>query len=211
VIAAERRDSPPLHANHPGRFPGHHHVLEALLAYQNGFSASHRDHLNLCGWTDNAQSSPGSGNTGNMTTGSNSVPGGSGTVTNGSPNSENSTDPSQQNIWKVALELGLTPDQRTQLESSVTTYNTAHANLDKAIHEAQAALALALTNGQTFLDVEIEGVVSANSKMHAANLKLWAGLFAICTPDQQKQMLNMQTALSQAAGLSGTTITSQSQ
>jgi hypothetical protein len=153
----------------------------------------------------------GSGNTGNMTTGSNSVPGGSGTVTNGSPNSANSTDPSQQDIWKVALELGLTPDQRTQFESSVTTYNTAHANLDKAIHEAQAALALALTNGQTFLDVEIEGVVSANSKMQEANLKLWAGLFAICTPDQQKQMLNMQTALSQAAGLSGTTITSQSQ
>jgi hypothetical protein len=153
----------------------------------------------------------GSGNTGNMTTGSNSVPGGSGMVTNGSPNAANSMDPNQQNIWKVALELGLTPDQSAQLESSVATYNEGHAGLDNALHDARAALALALTNGQTVLDVEIEGVISASSKVQEADLKLWASLFAICTPNQQKQMLNIQTPLSQAASQPNTTTTSQSQ
>jgi hypothetical protein len=153
----------------------------------------------------------GGGNMGNMTTGSNSVPSGSGMVTNGSPNTANSMDPNQQNIWKVALDLGLTPDQRTQLESSVATYNDGLANLKEAIHDAQAALGLALANGQTVLDVEIEGVVSANSKMQEAGLKLWASLFALCTPDQQKQMLNMGTPLSQAALPPNTTTTAQSQ
>lgn len=153
----------------------------------------------------------GSSNTGNMTTGSNSMPGGSGPVTSGSANVADSTDPTQQNIWKVALELGLTSDQRSQFESSVAIYNNGHANLDREIQEARTVLALALTNGQTFLDVEIESLVLANSKIQEANLKLWASLFAICTPEQQKKILNMQTPLSQAAGLSGRTMTSQSQ
>jgi Spy/CpxP family protein refolding chaperone len=153
----------------------------------------------------------GSGNVGNMTTGSNSVPSGSGSVMNSNSNAANSMDPNQQNIWKVALDLGLTPDQRTQLESSVATYNDEHPNLDEAIHEARATLALALANGQTSLDVEIEGVVSANSKLQEADLKLWASLFAICTPNQQKQMLNMQTPLSQTASPPNTATTSQSQ
>jgi len=142
---------------------------------------------------------------GNMPTGSNSVP------ANGSSNAANSMDPSQQNIWKVALELGLTPDQRTQLESSVATYKNGRANLDEAIHDARAALALALANGQTSFDVEIEAVVSANSKMQEADLKLWASLFALCTSDQQKQMLNLETPLSQAASVPSTTTSARSQ
>jgi hypothetical protein len=105
----------------------------------------------------------------------------------------------------------LTPDQSAQLESSVATYNEGHAGLDNALHDARAALALALTNGQTVLDVEIEGVISASSKVQEADLKLWASLFAICTPNQQKQMLNIQTPLSQAASQPNTTTTSQSQ
>jgi hypothetical protein len=106
----------------------------------------------------------GSGRMGNMTRGSNSVLGGIGLVTNESPNAANSIDPDQQNIWKVLFELGLTPGRSAQFASSVAAYNVGHAGLDKALRDVWSALALARTNDLTVLDVEIEGVTSANPK-----------------------------------------------
>ena len=138
----------------------------------------------------------------NAAPGSTAPASGNGDPTTG-PNAGGTSDASQQSIWKVAQQLGLTSDQRAQLDSSLKAQKDERAELDKAVRNARAALAHALANGQTFLDAEIESLASANAKVQESELKLWANLFAISTPDQQKQLLSMSTPLSPATAPHG--------
>jgi Spy/CpxP family protein refolding chaperone len=131
----------------------------------------------------------------------NGTPPTSGPPTN--PNASDTSDAGQQSIWRVAQRLGLTSDQRTQLAASLKAQKDESAALDKALQDARAALAHALATGQTSLDAEIEGLASANAKVQESELKRWANLFAISTPDQQKQLLSMSTPLSLATGSHG--------
>jgi Spy/CpxP family protein refolding chaperone len=131
----------------------------------------------------------------------NGTPPASGPYTN--PNASDPSDASQQSLWSVAQQIGLTSDQRTQLASSLKVEKDESAALGKVLQDARAALAHALANGQTSLDAEIEGLASANAKVQESELKRWATLFAISTPDQQKQLLSMSTPLSLATASHG--------
>jgi hypothetical protein len=108
-------------------------------------------------------------------------------------------DPEQEKILKAARQLDLDSDQRAQLVSSLKAQKEESATLEKAVQEARAALAYGLQNGQTPLESEIENLVSANAKLQESQLRRWAALYAVLTPNQQKRMLMMATPLSQAA------------
>lgn len=101
-----------------------------------------------------------------------------------------------EDIWSAAQQLKLTSDQQAQLDFSLKAQKNERAALDKALQDAQAALARSLASGQTFLDAEIENWASANAKVQECELKSWAMLYAISSPDQQKQLLSMPTPLS---------------
>jgi len=118
----------------------------------------------------------------------------------GIPNSKDAdiVDPEQEKILKAARQLDLDSDQRRQLDLSLKLQKGESATLEKAVQEARAALAHALQNGQTYLESEIENLASANSRLQESQLRRWAALYAILTPNQQKQMLMMTTPLSQA-------------
>jgi Spy/CpxP family protein refolding chaperone len=131
----------------------------------------------------------------------NGTPPASGPPTN--PDAADTSDAGQQSIWRVAQQLGLTSDQRAQLDSSLKGQTDESAALDKALQNARAALAHALANGQTLLDAEIESLASANAKVQEAELKRWANLYAISTPEQQRQLLSMSTPLSLATASHG--------
>jgi Spy/CpxP family protein refolding chaperone len=111
-------------------------------------------------------------------------------------------DPEQQKIWEAARQLNLDSDQDAQLESSLKAQKEDGANFEKELQEARAALARALQNGQSSLESEIEDLASAIAKVQESQLKRWALLYTVLTPDQQKRMLMMSTPLSQAATLS---------
>ena len=119
----------------------------------------------------------------------------------GIPNSKDAglADPEQEKILKAARQLDLDSDQRRQLDASLKAEKEESATLEKAVQEARAALAHALQSGQTYLESEIENVASANAKLQESQLRRWAALYAVLTPNQQKQMLMMPTPLSQAA------------
>src|SRR5215813_13753737 len=119
------------------------------------------------------------------------------------PNTSDVPDARPQSIWSVAQQLGLTSDQQAQLDSSLKARKNERAALEKALQDARAALAHSLAIGQTFLDAEIENLASANAKVQESELKSWAMLYAISTPDQQKQLLNMPTPLSLATASHG--------
>jgi Spy/CpxP family protein refolding chaperone len=147
-----------------------------------------------------------------MTTGSSSC-NAAGVCLNGTPPASGSTtnsnvgassDPLQQNIWKVAQQLGLTSDQRSELSSELKAQKDERAEIDKALQDARGALANALADGQTFLDTEIENLASADAKMREYEVKLWAKLYAVLTPDQQRRLLSMSTPLSLATAPHGT-------
>ena len=106
--------------------------------------------------------------------------------------------PEQQKIWNAARQLDLDSDQRAQLDSSLKAQKEESAALDKSLKEARAALAQALQNGQTSLDSEIQNLVSASGKVEESQLRRWAALYAVLTPDQQRRLLMMPTPLSQA-------------
>ena len=108
-------------------------------------------------------------------------------------------DPEQEKILKAARQLALDSDQRAQLISSLKAQKEESAALEKAVQEARAALAHALQSGQTYLESEIENLATANAKLQESKLRRWAALYAVLTPNQQKQMLMMPTPLSQAA------------
>jgi Spy/CpxP family protein refolding chaperone len=108
-------------------------------------------------------------------------------------------DPEQQKIWNAAQQLFLNADQRARLESSWKAQREESAALDKALNQARAALAQALQNGQTSLEFEIENLASASAKVQELQLRRWAALYAVLTPEQQRQTLLMPTPLSQAA------------
>jgi len=108
-------------------------------------------------------------------------------------------DPEQEKILRAARQLDLDSDQRRQLDASLKAEKEESATLEKAVQEARAALAHALQSGQTYLESEIENVASANAKLQESQLRRWAALYAVLTPNQQKQMLMMPTPLSQAA------------
>jgi hypothetical protein len=117
------------------------------------------------------------------------------------PNSKDAglADPEQEKILKAARQLELDKDQRSQLDLSLKAQKEESATLEKAVQEARAALAHALQSGQTYLESEIENLASANAKLQESQLRRWAALYAVLTPNQQKQMLMMPTPLSQAA------------
>jgi hypothetical protein len=117
------------------------------------------------------------------------------------PNSKDAgtADPEQEKILKAARQLDLDSDQRRQLDLSLKEQKEEIATLEKAVQEARAALAHALQSGQTYLESEIENLTSANAKLQESQLRRWAALYAVLTPNQQKQMLMMPTPLSQAA------------
>ena len=119
----------------------------------------------------------------------------------GIPNSKDAgiADPEQDKILKVARQLDRDTDQRAQLDSSLKAQKEESATLEKAVQEARAALAHALQTGQTYLEREIENLASANAKLQESQLRRWAALYAVLTPNQQKRMLMMTTPLSQAA------------
>jgi hypothetical protein len=119
----------------------------------------------------------------------------------GIPNSKDAgiADPEQEKILKAARQLDLDSDQRAQLDLSLKAQKEENATLEKAVQEARAALAHALQNGQTYLESEIENLASANARLQESQLRRWAALYAVLTPNQQKQMLMMTTPLSQAA------------
>ena len=102
-------------------------------------------------------------------------------------------------VWRVAQQLGLTSDQRSDLASAFKAAKEERAALDKALQDARQALADSLANGQAFLDSEIENLTSANAKVQESELKLWAKLYAVLTPDQQRRLLSMATPLSVAS------------
>jgi len=106
-------------------------------------------------------------------------------------------------IWRAAEQLRLTSDQETQLDSSLKAHKNEREALENALQRARAALAHSLESGQMFLDAEIENWASANAKLQEADLKSWASLYAIATPDQQKQLLSMPTPLSLATASNG--------
>ena len=110
-----------------------------------------------------------------------------------------SRDPREESVWRVAQQLGLTSDQRSDLASAFKAAKEERAALDKALQDARRALADSLANGQTFLDSEIENLTSANAKVQESELKLWAKLYAVLTPDQQRRLLSMATPLSVAS------------
>lgn len=114
-------------------------------------------------------------------------------------------DPELQKICNAARRLGLDSDQRAQLSSSLKEQKDETANLEKALQDARAALARALQNGQTSLESEIEDLASANAKVQESQLRRWAALYAVLTPDQQRRLLMMPTPLSQATTLAGVT------
>ena len=102
-------------------------------------------------------------------------------------------------ILDTLKQLALTADQRTELASAMKAEKGQRADLDRALQDARRALANALANGQTFLDPEIESLTSANAKVQESNLKLWAKLYALFSPDQQRRLLTMSTPLSLAS------------
>src|SRR5215470_13342796 len=120
----------------------------------------------------------------------------------GIPNSKDAgiADPEQEKILKAARQLDLDSDQHAQLDLSLKAQKEESATLEKAVQEARAALAHALQSGQTYLESEIENLASANAKLQESQLRRWAALYAVLTPNQQKQMLMMATPLSQASG-----------
>ena len=109
------------------------------------------------------------------------------------------SDPLQQKIWATAKQLGLSSDQVAQLKESLKADSDQRAEIAKAVQDARKVLANALANGETFLESEIEALAAANAKAQEHELKLWAKLYAILTPDQQRQFLTMATPLSGAA------------
>jgi Spy/CpxP family protein refolding chaperone len=115
------------------------------------------------------------------------------------PARSDASDPEEERIWAAARQLKLDSDQRAQLDSSLKAQKGDAANLDMDLLEARAALAHALQNGQSSLESEIENLTSATAKVQESRLKRWASLYAVLTPDQQKQLLIMPTPLSQAA------------
>lgn len=114
--------------------------------------------------------------------------------------SNTANDPSEQAIWKAAAQLDLTLDQRSQLAAALKEERTDRVALNKALQDAKRALADALANGETYLDSDIENLTSVNAKVQESDLKLWAKLYAILTPDQERRMLTMATPLSSASG-----------
>ena len=123
-------------------------------------------------------------------------------ATNGSDTKNpDSVDPEQQKIWNVARQLDLDSDQRAQLSSALKEQKDETATLEKALQDARTALAHALQNGQTSLETEIEDLASASAKVQESQLRRWAALYAVLTPDQQKRMLMIPTPLSQATTL----------
>jgi Spy/CpxP family protein refolding chaperone len=134
-----------------------------------------------------------------------SYPRGLGVPNSTVPNSTDlgKTDPEQEKILKAARQLELDSDQRAQLDSSLKTQKDESATLDKALRDARAALAQALQNGQTSLESEIENLTSASAKVQESQLRRWAALYAVLTPDQQRRLLMMPTPLSQATALPG--------
>lgn len=112
------------------------------------------------------------------------------------PTRAKASDARLQSIWRAAQQLELTSDQRAQLDLSLNGQKNERLAFDKTLQDARAALARSLASGQPFLDSEIENWASANAKVQEAELKSWATLYAISTPDQQKQLLSMPTPLS---------------
>jgi Spy/CpxP family protein refolding chaperone len=110
------------------------------------------------------------------------------------------TEPEEEKIWSVARQLKLNADQRSQLDSSLKAQKGESADLAKALVDARDALAHALQNGQSSFEGEIENLASAGAKVQESELKRWASLYAVLTPDQQKQLLTMPTPLSLASG-----------
>jgi len=119
--------------------------------------------------------------------------------TTADPSTGATRDPQEESLWRAAHQLGLTSDQRAELASVLNAEKVERAELDKALQDARRALADALANGQTFLDAEIENLANAGAKMQEADLKVWAKLYAVLTPDQQRRLLSMSTPLSLAS------------
>lgn len=136
---------------------------------------------------------------GDPSAGSNTVPATNGADTKG----PDAADPEQQKIWSAARQLDLDSDQRSQLSASLKEQKDETASLEKALQGARAALAHALQNGQTSLESEIEDLAAANAKVQESQLRRWAALYAVLTPDQQRRLLVMPTPLSQATTLPG--------
>jgi Spy/CpxP family protein refolding chaperone len=107
------------------------------------------------------------------------------------------SDVEQRKILDAARQLKLDKDQRTQLDSSLNALKGESTELKKALEDARAALAHALQDGQSSLDNEIENLASATAKVQELKLKRWASLYAVLTPDQQRQLLMMSTPLSE--------------
>ena len=128
-------------------------------------------------------------------------PGATNSPANGGRDSKTNelSDPLQQKIWATAKQLGLSSDQLAQLKESLKADSDQRAEIVNAVQDARKALANALANGDTFLESEIEALAAANAKAQERELKLWAKLYAILTPDQQRQFLTMATPLSGAA------------
>jgi Spy/CpxP family protein refolding chaperone len=108
------------------------------------------------------------------------------------------SDPDEQKIWAAAGQLKLDPDQRAQLDSALKAQKGERGDLEKALEQARTTLADALRSGQSSVESEIENLASANARIQEYHLKRWASLYALLTPDQQRQMLMMPTPLSQA-------------
>jgi Spy/CpxP family protein refolding chaperone len=122
-----------------------------------------------------------------------------GAISNTAPDANATRDPREESIWNAARQLELTSDQRAELSAALKAGKQDRAALDKTLQDARRALADSLANGESFLDSEIENLASANAKVQESDLKLWAKLYAILTPDQQRRLLTMSTPLSVAS------------
>lgn len=118
--------------------------------------------------------------------------------TDAMPNSTQNSAGQEQIIQRTAQQLAFTSDQLSQLDSFLEGRKSEGVAADKGLRDARSALANAITNGSTSFDSEIDALALATARWQATNLKLWEGLYAIATPDQEKQLLALQTPLSQA-------------
>jgi Spy/CpxP family protein refolding chaperone len=143
------------------------------------------------------------------------VPGGSGPVTSGSPlpgatdnaslgasntDAKVDRDPREEAIWNAARQLELSQDQHAELSAAMKAGKPDRMAFERALQEAKRALADALANGDSFLDSAIENLTSATAKLQESELKMWAKLYSVLSPDQQRRMLGMSTPLSMASG-----------
>jgi Spy/CpxP family protein refolding chaperone len=79
--------------------------------------------------------------------------------------------------------LNLNSEQRAQVDAALKLQKEDSGADERALEDARGALAHALANGQTSFDAEIENLASAEGKMQESQLRRWAALYSVLTPE----------------------------